>query len=307
MKIFIFWASYIWFPFALFCLYALLRCSGLRRWLAALALTLSLPLAWARFVEPQILITPTTQIDLSQGAGETRTLRVALFSDPHIGIFSNTIALRRIVNRINNSDVSAVFVAGDWLYEGPAEDIPEQVAALGDLNAPVFAVMGNHDVGFPGPFYGDALYSELRRLGVTLVENRAVETEIDGLPLIVSGASDLWQGRQSFRFASNLPEDRAVLMLVHNPDTALYVPNDFEYDLMLAGHTHGGQINLLLPAIMKHVMPTRYPFNEGLHTMPDGRSVFVTAGTGQVGLPMRFLRPPRIDILELRLPVNAVD
>ena len=72
---------------------------------------------------------------------------------------------------------------------------------------------------------------------------------------------------------------------------------------MLAGHTHGGQIRI--PLLYKHMIPTRWPFDKGLYIYPSrtgGRLVYVTPGTGMVGLPMRFLMPPRIDILTVHLP-----
>jgi len=81
------------------------------------------------------------------------------------------------------------------------------------------------------------------------------------------------------------------------------VPDSLTYDLMLAGHTHGGQIRL--PGLVQKVIPTGYPFDRGLHEPTigdDTRLVYVTSGTGMVGLPMRFNMPPRIDLLTVKLP-----
>lgn len=234
------------------------------------------------------------------------SIRIALFSDTHFGIFKNTISMRRIVDRINQEEVDAVFIAGDFLYELPSHKIAAVVEPLRNSNAPVYAVMGNHDVGFPGPLYGDALYSALRRVGVTLVENRSFDVQLNNHPVIIAGTSDLWQGRQSYEFFADLPKGVPVIVLTHNPDTALSVPSDFDYDLMLAGHTHGGQIRIPLPGITRRVIPTSYPFDTGLHYVPraglmPSQRVFVTPGIGMVGLPMRFRRPPRVDILNLSI------
>jgi len=73
--------------------------------------------------------------------------------------------------------------------------------------------------------------------------------------------------------------------------------------LMLAGHTHGGQVRI--PGLYQHVLPVTGPFDRELHrfTSPAGeRLVYVTTGTGMVGVPMRFLMPPRVDILTVHLP-----
>ena len=93
------------------------------------------------------------------------------------------------------------------------------------------------------------------------------------------------------------------MLLTHNPDTAEVVPDTFDYDLMLAGHTHGGQLRL--PLLYKRAIPTQWPFDKGLHVYPSGggdRLVYVTPGTGMVGLPMRFLMPPQVDMITLRVP-----
>lgn len=304
MKALIFYGSYIWVPFMVLCVLAVFRRQGIVKWFALFALIASLPLAWARFVEPRLLFTAYSAHDLSDGAAETVTVRAALFGDTHFGTFTHTVSMQRIVDRINREDVDVVFVAGDFMMDLPREKVADAFAALSQLDVPVYGVMGNHDVGIPGPDYGMVLYTELQKAGVTTVENRAFEVEINGAQIVVAGASELWQGRQSFRFSAELPEDATVLLLTHNPDTALNVPSDFEYDLMLAGHTHGGQIRLPIPGLMERVIPTQYPFDTGLHVMPDGRRVFVTPGTGMTGLPMRFRRPPRIDILELKISVK---
>lgn len=307
LKMLIFWTSYIWFPFVILAVFGVWKWRGAKRWLAVLAIIVSLPLAWARFVEPQMLLVKETEIDIRRDLMEGgATIRVALFSDTHFGIFNNAMSMQRIVDRTNAERVDAVFIAGDFLYELPKEDVASALAPLAKADSPVFAVMGNHDVGFPGPLYGEAIYGGLRRLGVTLVENRSFELVLNGVPVIVTGTSDLWEGRQNYDFKSNLPEGVPVILLTHNPDTALRVPNNFDFDLMLAGHTHGGQIRIPLPGITQSVIPTQYPFDTGLHHVPrpglDGpRRVFVTPGTGMVGLPMRFRRPPRVDILTLRI------
>ncbi len=211
--------------------------------------------------------------------------------------------VERIVARINAEDVDAVFLAGDLTYHPGPADIPEDFAALGNLDAPLFAVLGNHDVGHPGSDLTDPLLAALGEAGATIMHNRAVETDIAGHGLVISGASDLWQRRQDFAFSSSLPAGKPVILLTHNPDTALLVPDDFAYDLMLAGHTHGGQVRI--PGLYQKILPVTGPFDKELHhfAAPAGeRLVYVTTGTGMVGVPMRFLMPPRVDILTIHLP-----
>ena len=258
--------------------------------------------AYARFVEPQLLMVHTETV-LTQGATEkSPSIKLALFSDTHFGIFKHAVPMSRIVAKVNAQTPDAVFIAGDFLYYLNPIDIPKALAPLSELHAPVYAVLGNHDVGHPGPVYTKELYSALQALGVTLVENRAIGVTIAGQDIVIGGVSDLWQGQQSYTFTRTLP-DKPLILLTHNPDTALVVPSDIPFALMLAGHTHGGQVRL--PGLFKKVIPTEYPFDKELHKVAsDGgeRLVYVTPGTGMVGLPLRFNMAPRIDVLIVHLP-----
>jgi len=304
LKILIFYGSYLYAPFALLCLYLIFKTRGLIRVLSALALLASTVLAYARFVEPRILVVHSETIVTAGASAESPALRLVLFSDTHFGIFKNAMPMSRIVTKVNSQSPDAVFIAGDFLYHLHPADIPKALASLSQINAPIYAVLGNHDVGFPGPIYTANLYSALRALDVTLVENRAYEITLAGQDIIIGGVSDLWQRQQDYAFTNTLP-DKPLILLTHNPDTALTVPADIPFALMLAGHTHGGQVRL--PGMAHKVIPTQYPFDKELHRVAargGERLVYVTSGTGMVGLPFRFNIAPRIDVLTVHLPVQ---
>ncbi|MDP3459182.1 MAG: metallophosphoesterase [Hyphomonas sp.] len=303
IKLVIFWGSWAYFPLAALCIWALLRGQPAIKVLAAAVLTLSSVLAYARFVEPQRLVTHRETIVLPGATETSPAIRIALFGDPHIGLFGNAVPIRRIVARINEEGVQAVFLAGDLTYHPDPDDIPEDFAALADLDAPLFAVLGNHDVGRPGNDLTDPLLAALGEAGAVIAHNRAIETDIGGRAVVVSGASDLWQRRQDFGFTSSLPAGKPVILLTHNPDTALVVPDAFAYDLMLAGHTHGGQVRI--PGIYQKILPVSGPFDKELHrfaTPAADRLFYVSPGTGMVGVAMRFMMAPRVDILTIHLP-----
>lgn len=304
MSVFFFWISYLYLPFVFAAALVAVRKFGLMRILALLGILASTVLAYARFVEPRILTVERAEIELDDATHTSLRIKIALFSDTHFGVFKNAMPMQRIVDRINAEDPDAVLIAGDFLYHLAPEDIPTALAPLQSLKAPIFAVLGNHDVGFPGPVYTADLYSALNALGATLVENRAYAVKLGGQDIIIAGTSDLWQGKQNYDFTADLP-DLPIILLTHNPDVALSVPASFDYDLMLAGHTHGGQVRL--PGLVDRVIPTNYPFDKGLHLVPIGekvRPVYVTTGTGMVGLPLRFNMPPQVDIITLRLPTK---
>ncbi len=303
LKLALLYGAHLFWPFALVCLWAIFRGRGVLRIAALSALIFSLPFAWARFIEPRLLTVHEATIILPGASATSPSVRLAVFGDTHIGMFPHAMPVDRIVKRINAEAADAVFLAGDLTYHPEADDIPDDFAALGNLEAPLFAVLGNHDVGFPGDNLTDPLMGALQRPGAQVVHNRSIELELNGQPLIIAGASDLWERRQDFSFQANLPEGIPVILLTHNPDTALSVPDSFHYDLMLAGHTHGGQVRI--PGLYKRFIPVRGPFDRELHHFQSAageRLVYVTTGTGMVGVPMRFLMPPRIDILTVHLP-----
>ncbi len=305
----LFWASYLALPLLLVGLAVFLKQWRLTQRGAMLvgalgAFIAASVFAYARFIEPRILLVKHSDIVLQRAAaqGHGPTLKLALFSDTHFGIFTHTMPMRRIVDRINKEAPDAVMIAGDFLYYLPPDEIPGALAALADLHAPTFAVLGNHDVGFPGPIYTEELYAALSALDVSLVENRAQVVTLAGHEVIVAGTSDLWEQRQDFGFSADLPS-LPLFLLTHNPDMAFNVPAGLDYDLMLAGHTHGGQVRI--PVLIHKVIPTEHPFDKELHTVqigPNKRLIFVTTGTGMVGVPFRFNMPPRIDILTIMLP-----
>jgi predicted MPP superfamily phosphohydrolase len=185
-------------------------------------------------------------------------------------------------------------VAGDWTYE-PKRDLVAGFAPLAQLKKPVFAVLGNHDVERPGPKLAKELRAALETHGVHLMEGRSMN--LNGWNIV--GLDDLWGGNPEQQIKPLLKNTATspTLILTHQPDTAALLPEK-NSQLTLAGHTHGGQINLplitrrLLQATMTH------PWYNGAYQTRYG-TVFVTTGTGMVGAPMRFNMPPRIDVLNI--------
>jgi predicted MPP superfamily phosphohydrolase len=94
----------------------------------------------------------------------------------------------------------------------------------------------------------------------------------------------------------DVPEDAAVLLLTHDPDFFPDVPA--RASLTVAGHLHGGQVNV--PILRLAAMPTAYGdrYLAG-HVVEDGRHLYVSAGLGTAGLPLRLFRRPEVPVLRL--------
>jgi len=177
-------------------------------------------------------------------------------------------------------------------------------ATLKEIHGPIYAVLGNHDSHELAPPHGGDLPTAmvrdaLTRAGVQLVDGRLADC--GGVK--IAGIGDLWTGNADFRAALAYRGAAPLVLLTHNPDLAYDVPRHLSR-LLLSGHTHGGQIRL--PFIYRYVIPVKGPFDRGLLTAaqwsddPVARpDVFTTSGAGEIGLPMRLLNPPAIDLLLL--------
>jgi predicted MPP superfamily phosphohydrolase len=220
---------------------------------------------------------------------------VALVSDIHAGAGHMTAArVDAVVDAVAALDADVVLLVGDyldstWLGRGRAQ--PVRVARqLARLEGAV-AVLGNHDWRAAGY----AMKRALEDAGVPVLENAARELRPG---LWVGGAAE-------YRFRvpnvsatlAAAPRDAAVLLMIHDPDLFPQVPE--RVSLTVAGHLHGGQVNV--PLLRRVMLPSRFGerYLAG-HVVEDGRHLYVSAGLGTSGLPVRLRRPPEIPLLVLR-------
>lgn len=294
LKTTIYYAGWMYFLAAPILAALLLRRRGAERVASGILLAGLSVLAYARFVEPRLLTVKTHDITLDRCFPDGGSVRLAVFSDTHIGIFANAMPIARIMRRVSSLKPDAALIAGDLTYHLSPQHFAARFAAPGAKSVPVYAVLGNHDVGFPGQDVSVPLASALDRADVTVIDNDVQILRGRGGAAEIVGLSDLWQGRQNLSLVAE-PSASPRLVLTHNPMTAEITPHA---DLLIAGHTHGGQIYIpfFTCAVAKTACrPLRY--DEGV---VEGRKLFVTSGTGMVGLPMRFMVPPRIDVLNIR-------
>ena len=286
----LFYGSYLAFPF-IACLLWRMRKPG-RRVIGACLLMASLLFTWARFVEPQMIRVRETTL-----SGTGADTRIALISDIHLGIYKDSDFLGRVVTRINALPADAIVIAGDFTYEPGQESLQALFAPLAHLRRPVYAVLGNHDQQAPGPDIDQALRKALTDNGVEIIEGRIVDTK-SGYRW--AGLGDRWAGKDDPAFLKAVQADTPTLVVAHNPDSAMRLaPADAT--LVLAGHTHGGQIRI--PWLYRKVIPSAHGFDrsEQLAHTPEGDvRVFTTTGVGEIGLPLRLFNPPTIDLLHLR-------
>jgi predicted MPP superfamily phosphohydrolase len=251
----------------------------------------------AAWVEPRSLLVREEELALPGWPAAHDGLRVALVSDVHAGAGHMTPArVAGIVDRVLALDADLNLLLGDFLDStrlgrgrARVRDVARELARI----PRALAVLGNHDWRAAGPAMGWALQDA----GVRLLENDAVAVR-DGL--WVAGVPDT-----RFRFMHleaalrKAPQDAAVLLVTHDPDVFPDVPD--RVSLTVAGHLHGGQVNV--PILRRAVLPTRFGerYLAG-HVVEEGRHLYVSAGLGTAGLPLRLRRLPEIPVLRLTSP-----
>lgn len=294
-KLAIFYASWLYFPAAFLLLRRIVRRRRHIPAASALLFTFLTILAYARFIEPRILLTVEHQAKLERCFPEAGSARIAVFSDTHLGLFANATPLSRIARRINAAEPDFALAPGDFVYFLSPRRYEETFAAFAEVKAPVYGVLGNHDVGLPGPDASATLRPALEKIGVHMIDDAIATLAVGGAEVEIAGLSDLWAKNQKRTLLENRG-DAPRLVLTHNPSTITTLKPQEAVDLMIAGHTHGGQINIpfVTCALTFACSVTRYGFAETARG-----NVFVTSGTGMVGLPMRFNTPPRIDVIDL--------
>ena len=226
-------------------------------------------------------------------------LRVMQLSDLHLHAGSE-LALQ-VPELVADIPHDLLCYTGDFIDSNG--DIPQLAALLAKMphHAPAFAVLGNHDYR---PFGGKRGTNDVFRLrqvltaaGIQMLDNTAVSAF--GGQLFVAGVDDPATYRDKLnRALAPIPPNTCTLLLAHSPDIALRL-GMARPDLILSGHTHGGQIRLpLLGAVRTEIrLPRRFAM--GLHHYQQV-PIFVTRGIGYSGIDLRLDCPSEVALLTLR-------
>lgn len=224
-------------------------------------------------------------------------LRIVQISDIHVGPTVRKAYLRSIVDTVNNLDPDLIVLTGD-LVDGTVDDLRDDVAPIADLKAPYgkFFVTGNHE------YYSgvESWITEVERLGFTALINDHRVVTVDGNSFIVAGVTDYHAGGLLPSHTSSpkaalesAPEGIPRIMLAHQPLSA-FEAADEDVDLLISGHTHGGQYfpwNVVVNSVQ--------PFVRGLNRHRD-MLIYVSVGTGYWGPPLRIGEPSEITVLTLQ-------
>lgn len=226
-----------------------------------------------------------------------RGLRIVQISDVHVGPTIGRAFMDDLVDRINALDADIVAITGD-LVDGTVRRLGPHTEPLGRISSRLgtFFCTGNHEY-YSG---ADPWIAELTRLGIKVLRNERVTVERGGAKLDVAGVDD-WRakgfggdhGHDPDKALGGRDTDRPVVLLAHQPKS-IFDAARHGVDLVLSGHTHGGQI-WPFAAIVKLVQP----YVKGLYRHDEKTWIYVHPGTGYWGPPMRVGVPAEIAVLTL--------
>lgn len=210
-------------------------------------------------------------------------------TDVHVGRTIKRDFIEQLVKTTNALKPNMVVITGD-LVDLPISEIEYDLYPLKDLNAPTYFILGNHEY-FHG--VGEAV-EYVKELGIIpLLNEHAVIGEGDkqfnliGLTDVIGTRTDFLPPDAKAAYLG-ADQNKACIVLAHQPKM-INEMDDYRCDLMLSGHTHGGQIfpfGLLVMAAQ--------PYLAGLYEHAKDQQIFVSRGTGYWGPPLRFLAPSEI-------------
>ena len=254
------------------------------------------------------------RVEIDRLPSSFKGFKIALLSDFHSSLVVSRKHIEAAAEMTMNEKPDAIALTGDFI-SGHArirsrsvgkirkKYIDRCIDGLSQLKAEhgIYAVLGNHDF-WSGSHALEWITSEFsRRLGVVWLRNKSAKLEKDSELIHLLGVDDFWSRGCSLEKAyKGLNGSSAKILLSHNPDINKRIDEEKrDIDLVLSGHTHGGQMPVPFrkgDALVPSIYGQKY--REG--RVQDGKRVtYVTRGVGHLLLPVRLSSPPEVTIITL--------
>ncbi|MBA3439103.1 MAG: metallophosphoesterase [Pyrinomonadaceae bacterium] len=251
--------------------------------------------AYATLVEPYAYELTETIIHIHGLPPGFEGFRIAQVSDVHHGRLVSLEEVQRVVQLTRGAQADLIVLTGDYTtsrrhYIEPCAEV------LGELQAPdgVWAVLGNHDHRTDP----ELTTRSLTQAHINVLNNQNTLLRRGSDVLQLAGIDDWSYNRTDWKSAfDGLDPQHPIVLLSHQP-CVFDMPQTEKVALVLAGHTHGGQVCLPIVGAPVRFM-NEFHYVRGLYRRGQTQ-LYVSRGTGVIGLPIRFGAPPEISVLQLR-------
>jgi predicted MPP superfamily phosphohydrolase len=214
-----------------------------------------------------------------------RPVRVAHLSDIHVSPTMRARDMHALVTRTNTLRPDVVVVTGDLVMPFSEDAHDYLIEGLARLDAPTFVCLGNHDLPIAA-----RLVAELEAAGVRVLVDSSTVVHLDGVDLEIVGVNFHWQRARDHLLAAlgalPPPPADARLLLAHDPRLFAWVP-DGRFDLVLSGHTHGGQVGTDMFGVPWSVLRLFGVYDQGAFRR-GATHLWVHRGNWHTGLPPRM-------------------
>jgi len=259
------------------------------------ALSIPVVLVAYAFLEPYWLMVREVHISHVDVPEAFDGTRIAFLTDIHHGPYFSLKRVTAAVSRANLLQPHIVLLGGDYVHRD-AQFIRPCFAELSNLEPALgtFGVLGNHD-----HWEGAVLTSHsMIEAGIGWINNRSVWVAKDGQHIKIGGVDDLWEGSQNLEATTwDAHADDFVILVSHNPDYVEQMDTD-KVDLVLSGHTHGGQVTFF--GLWAPFVPSEFgqKYRSGV-VQTGSTTVVISNGIGTIPPPLRFFARPEIVLVVL--------
>jgi uncharacterized protein len=253
----------------------------------------------AYWIEPNWLQTEQVMIHDPELAKVLEGIKVVQISDIHLQGGIGDLE-RDLIAQVNALKPDLLFITGDFFSDKQKWELAAEVTALSELirsfktTTGIFGVAGNYD----GPLNDPAIMKEFKAAGIDILinENRAVALP-NHKTLYLAGFDDSWNKRANLRAFNGIPPGVPVVLLAHDPDN-FGEGIGAGVNLILAGHTHGGQIGISF-LIEKSNSANKSSFMRGLFDRGKTK-MYVNRGIATTHIPIRFFNRPEITVFAIK-------
>jgi len=226
---------------------------------------------------------------------EFNDFKIIFISDIHHGPYLSKERLKNLVQRVNNELPDLILLGGDFVHRSK-KYINSCFDILGNLKSKkgIYAVLGNHD---HREGKQETIFA-MKKNGIIPIDNKALWIYQKKSRIKIGGAGDLWEDVQNIKpLIHDVAQSDFTILITHNPDYCEQINTDL-IDLVLSGHSHGGQVTLfgLYAPILPSIMGQKYRYGKRNY---NNFTSIITSGYGNITPPVRFFARPEIVVIKL--------